>query len=277
MNTIIWHFTLDIKEHCWHKISKSKGSIFLLSESCYHIVETIYSILTVPKWNYHEAFLRAIIWILRQSHWRAFSIMKAWVVVYLWVVVFLLLFETQTNGLQVDMDCQDHDKCGEHGKCIKHMMSANESQNQCQCEETYTSIENPCDYKQKRQLTAFLLSLFLGPFGADWFYLAKDSTSYTFIGVTKLLLSFWLVSCCVAFCSTCIAGIAGGFKRDYKLMIKDNCRNTFCIPCGSNISCICVTIFNIYILGPFVWWIVDLARILAGTFRDGNGQDLLPF
>ena len=183
------------------------------------------------------------------------------------LVVFLMLFATQTNGLQVDMDCQDPDKCGEHGKCIKHIISANETRNQCQCEETYISLEKPCDYKQKRQLVAFLLSLFLGPFGADWFYLSQNRAPYIGIGVTKLLFSIWpIVLCCTATCSTCMAG---RFRMNYELRMNSTCVTIL----GCCICCICV----ILILGPGVWWIADFARILAGTFPDGNSQDLFPF
>ena len=42
-------------------------------------------------------------------------------------------------------------------------------------------------------------------------------------------------------------------------------------------GCIICLFMIILILGPFVWWIVDFASILAETFPDGNGQDLIPF
>ena len=100
------------------------------------------------------------------------------------VVTIMLLCATAKHTYchqvdKVNMECQDPDNCGGHGKCIvQEAISVNQSRNQCQCEEAYTSLKSPCDYRQKSQLVAFLLSLFLGPFGADWFYLAQDSGSY---------------------------------------------------------------------------------------------------
>ena len=51
--------------------------------------------------------------------------------------------------------------------------------------------------------------------------------------------------------------------------------------CGNILGCLiyllCMTVFIILLFGPLIWWIVDFVRILAGTFPDGNGQDLIPF
>ena len=59
-------------------------------------------------------------------------------------------------------------------------------------------------HTQKSQLTAFLLSLFLGWLGADWFYLARQDGSYIAIGIVKLLITLLGGSNC-----ECLSGIFG--------------------------------------------------------------------
>ena len=44
-----------------------------------------------------------------------------------------------------------------------------------------------CSYQQKPQLDSFLISIFVGIFGVDWFYLARGNGVYIFAGVMKLL------------------------------------------------------------------------------------------
>lgn len=71
----------------------------------------------------------------------------------------------------------------------------------CECDEGWINKDNKvCSYKQKLQLIAFLLSFFLGTFGADWFYLSvcNPCDCYSCVGVVKLLTVggagvWWLV------------------------------------------------------------------------------------
>jgi hypothetical protein len=44
-----------------------------------------------------------------------------------------------------------------------------------------------CSYQQKPQLDSFLISVFVGIFGADWFYLSRGNGWYIFAGIVKLL------------------------------------------------------------------------------------------
>ncbi|KAH3759535.1 hypothetical protein Pelo_8621 [Pelomyxa schiedti] len=67
----------------------------------------------------------------------------------------------------------------------------------CVCNEPYITLSadddnriadsTACNYEGKSKLTAFLLSFFVGSFGADWFYLARGSGGYIAAGVFKLL------------------------------------------------------------------------------------------
>ncbi|KAH3762826.1 hypothetical protein Pelo_5329 [Pelomyxa schiedti] len=67
----------------------------------------------------------------------------------------------------------------------------------CVCNEPWITLDvdnndrmadsTACNYEGKSKLTAFLLSFFVGSFGADWFYLARGSGGYIAAGVFKLL------------------------------------------------------------------------------------------
>ena len=93
---------------------------------------------------------------------------------------------------------QDSRPCRDHGYC-KTPVYTDPSHTICECDKGWKSTKAPCDYQAKNWLVAFLLSFFLGEFGADWFYLANGSGSYIAIGVVKLFLNYftfgiwWLV------------------------------------------------------------------------------------
>ena len=72
--------------------------------------------------------------------------------------------------------------------------------NICECKSGYIKWQNgtTCGYQQSEQLTTFLLSLFVGGLGVDWFVLAKGNGGYIAAGVFKLLTGgglgiWWLV------------------------------------------------------------------------------------
>lgn len=92
--------------------------------------------------------------------------------------------------------CQVDSDCGIHARC--YHSSNNETI--CICEEGYirTGKSTTCNYKQRDKLVAFLLSLFVGALGMDWFYLARTSEGYIVAGVFKLITCggcgiWWLV------------------------------------------------------------------------------------
>ena len=83
------------------------------------------------------------------------------------------------------LPCNSTLGCGDHGYC-KTPVYTDPSHTICECDKGWKSTEVPCDYQAKNWLVAFLLSFFLGEFGADWFYLANGSGTYIAIGVVKL-------------------------------------------------------------------------------------------
>ncbi|KAI8804997.1 hypothetical protein BJ742DRAFT_741721 [Cladochytrium replicatum] len=88
----------------------------------------------------------------------------------------------------VDFDCN-------HGECA----SFNQTTNYCVCDKNWkTNNGTPCSYEQTSKLVAFLVSLFVGELGVDWFILAKGNAGYIVAGVFKLLTGggagiWWLV------------------------------------------------------------------------------------
>lgn len=100
------------------------------------------------------------------------------------------------HARQFSSECLFDADCN-HGTCRQR--SHQTPTWQCECNEPYTSADDEiCNYKQKNKLTAFLLSIFVGWFGADWFYLARGHAAYIVAGIFKLLTAgglgvWWLV------------------------------------------------------------------------------------
>ena len=134
----------------------------------------------------------------------------------------------------------------------------------CKCDEGYTSIVTPCDYVQKRQNTAFCLSIGLGGFGADWFYLANGSSLYVGIGVLKMLLFLTavagFVTCIVIFFKTVWA--QGSFHFSGWASVRHK-------------RIIGLVISVVFLVAALTWWLVDWIRVLTGQFHDGNGHELI--
>lgn len=136
------------------------------------------------------------------------------------------------------------DSCSNNGVCL--------TSGKCRCEDGYTTYpknHNPqCNYKQKKRLTAFLLSFFLGAWsGAGYWYLGITDMA---IAQLMVFVSFIFVICC------------------YLCTIDDSKANekeeSFCS------NCIEFT-FSIVMLAL---WINALVSIASNDFTDGNGATL---
>ena len=142
------------------------------------------------------------------------------------------------------MTCHDDDDCGDRGRCRN---------DKCVCDKGYITWKKsgPCSYKQENKLTSFLISFFVGVLGIDWFVLSKGSARYIVTGVVKLILS---CGCCANICSF----LGQVFKEIEERL------------------CVCLSII-LFSCGSGVWYLVDLIRILADAFPDGNGAPLEPW
>jgi len=98
-------------------------------------------------------------------------------IILILVLTCIVLVSAQT--------CNNTEDCSNNGLC---------SNNQCHCFSGYITHESVvgCNYRQKSRLTAFMLELFLGEFGAGWFYLDRNE-----FAIPVIVLTLFLV-CCVA-------------------------------------------------------------------------------
>ncbi len=111
-------------------------------------------------------------------------------------------------------------------------------------------IHNYLTAKRKSQLVAFLLSFFVGSYGADRFYL-----EYNGVGAGKLVLTLFLcIAPCVPLCLVCCKSEKKGGAATVLVAI--------CILCAS--------------LGIFIWWIIDWVLIVQNNITDGNGYGMVP-
>ena len=134
------------------------------------------------------------------------------------------------------------------------------------CEYGFTTYNPPddtmCNYKQKSQLTALLLSLFLGQFGAGRFYVGD-----TVLGTIKLLLI--LMGCCLTcICSLCIAPCLGYEGMKISTDINDHKEGGLFALCCGVIPFVCSS------CALSIWWIVDIILFATNSIKDGNGVDL---
>ena len=150
-----------------------------------------------------------------------------------------------TSSPTIHPNCTDEVTCSAAGTCKKD--------GTCDCIWGYVT-HNPsqkntyCNYQQKEQLIAFLLSMFLGGFaGGRWYIddypLAAIKTSLIFIG------------CCIG----CIcAAILGKTTK----------------PERSAVGCFPVCLASTVVI---IWCIVDIILFALNQIPDGNGVELAPW
>lgn len=158
----------------------------------------------------------------------------------------------QEKSDKLEFICAGENDCNHHGVCINKTV--------CRCDPGWIEGKDaagiplgPCSYKQSTKKSAFLFSIFLGSFGADWFYLSRKTALYIVVGIVKLL--FGLLS------FPSIPAMKYGIEPPQDQATSFRMR-------------VVISFIN---LVTIVWWIVDWARILANKFPDGNGVPLLPW
>ena len=125
-----------------------------------------------------------------------------------------------------------------------------------------TSIDNGtaiyCNYEQKEQLIAFLLSLFLGYFAVGRFYCELWLTA-------GLKLALTVGMPCLICCVTCIFGVS--------IMGNKSSRSSSGV-CGAAVAG-CGTCFTIIVsLAIFGWALADVILFALNKIDDGNGVEL---
>jgi len=164
-------------------------------------------------------------------------------------VYFALMSKTcKVNSNEV-YNCTDNSDCNYKGICT--------SKNVCQCDDGYITFpqnhSTDCNYKQKSAKTALLLQLFLGLFGAGYFYLGVID-----LGLGELFL-FW-----GGFIFVCMLGCI-------IVCVKNNQEQN---PNYDIVSAITNLFICLVMVGSFIWWIYSMVTIGNGTQLDGNGATL---
>eukprot|EP01088_Endostelium_zonatum_P003072 TRINITY_DN1406_c0_g1_i1.p1 TRINITY_DN1406_c0_g1~~TRINITY_DN1406_c0_g1_i1.p1 ORF type:complete len:196 (-),score=11.05 TRINITY_DN1406_c0_g1_i1:72-638(-) len=137
--------------------------------------------------------------------------------------------------------CPELDDCHGHGECLNQT---------CICQEYYGRAN--CSYQLKSQEAAFIIAVFLGPIGADQFYLG-----YTGLGLLKLFLTI-VVFCIFPFLPTCCLPCT--FENSK--LTKRNATVAWATTCGGALTC-------------GLWWAIDSSIILWGNVHDSNGFPLV--
>lgn len=78
----------------------------------------------------------------------------------------------------IGSQCTSSQDCG-NGSCEPD----GPSRFACKCDDGYLSVNGVCNYRQKTQVAAFLLSFFFGIIGVDYFYLSTCQPCDCYIGL----------------------------------------------------------------------------------------------
>lgn len=154
--------------------------------------------------------------------------------------------ETLLRSLQSDFNCiSNQDSCSGHGTCT-------EDKTNCVCDYGFATSKDSlvkCDYVSKKQLTAFLLELFVG-FGAGHFYTER----YLFASLKLVAFLFGIYIICL-------------FPLSAKC-ISEKCESDFLVIITSCFYYICA-------LGLAFWFIYDLVMFGLNKYNDGHGNALV--
>eukprot|EP00484_Ammonia_sp_Unknown_P027638 CAMPEP_0197036012 /NCGR_PEP_ID=MMETSP1384-20130603/13639_1 /TAXON_ID=29189 /ORGANISM="Ammonia sp." /LENGTH=214 /DNA_ID=CAMNT_0042466137 /DNA_START=44 /DNA_END=688 /DNA_ORIENTATION=+ len=199
-------------------------------------------------------------------------------------VMFVLALESKLTNSQSSTTCSETTTCSARGVCVVPVPS-DTSASLCVCDNGYTTHPMPatntasdvvyCNYQQRQQLTAFLLSFFVGWTGADRFYVGD-----WIVAVFKLLYCT-LITCCLVWCLLpCTIYMASNRYEPVSTEAAEDAivqrilrnvvmlRNT--VAMGA-IQCCCLFLWA---LGCIVWCLTDVILFGLNDVKDGNGVQL---
>jgi len=159
------------------------------------------------------------------------------------LIICCFLAYNPINALNVT--CPTDDTLGECGGPQRG--TCNTTTGNCTCNEQYAGLN--CNYTRKSRLVAFLLSIFVGTYGADRFYLGLIGSA---VGKLIITLAFILACCC-----------GGVVKAAISAGDSDSA--------GSIAAIVICVIGCLLFLAEFIWWLVDVIRIGTGALHDSKG------
>ena len=131
-------------------------------------------------------------------------------------------------------------------------------------------------YSERKQLVALLLSIFLGEFGADRFYVGLYASAC-------LKLLFPLMLCFAVFLIFCIAGLITGGQAlrgtltDFDYASQDNVGLWHSLTqAGGCLAGITTCLLPCGCCAWLIWILVDIVLFAINDIRDEDGYDLKP-
>lgn len=177
--------------------------------------------------------------------------------------ILLSLLCYSTNAQNETTICVSEINCRARGVCINDASYPNGWY--CLCNDGYTTFPEPdvnsplvyCNYQQKDQLVAFLLSFFVGFFAAGRFYVEDFMMAGIKIGLNVG------IGCIGGICLSCVAGVSG---------LSDlGSGGAGCCACFAGLyGCV----VSLAITG---WLIADWVLFGINDITDGNGVELKPW
>ena len=180
------------------------------------------------------------------------------------------------------IDQEAEKPCGDHGRCFVPFRNTSATNltdygTYCKCELTYgtrPSDRNPCEYELRSQEVSFLLSVFLGYFGMDWWYQSQNHWLYILVGFLKLLLTVVPISVFLG-CSDRLGVLMWEWQMRETYKSYGHVHRTKLQSISFYITLICMLL-------ALIWWVVDF--VLIGLTNnennlklDGNGVCLQRF
>lgn len=186
-------------------------------------------------------------------------------------ILFSICNGQQSSEISNTGDCESEIQCSARGVCI---INSDDNTWYCKCNDGYTTYPIPnstssddpnniyCNYEQKQQLVAFLLSFFVGFFAAGRFYAQLWMTAGLKIGLNVGLGCFGM---CIVSCVTGVSVSTG---------MANNSRSGCCAKFMGCVGCCYVFLVS---LGIFAWLITDWILFGLNELPDGNGVELKPW
>ena len=149
------------------------------------------------------------------------------------------------RNLAIEYDCRDE------SKCERKNANCNDDFSICTCYKGYTNVTNGkmCGYEQKRQLTAFLLELFVG-FGAGHFY--RGHYLFASLKLAAFIFGIYII---------CLFPLTAKWVSD-------------CCDCDCLVILVSI-FFYLCACGLAFWFIFDLVQFGKNKYPDKNDVDLL--
>lgn len=183
-------------------------------------------------------------------------------------ILQIWICSAQTNSTDGHIGiCRDEVQCSGNGQCDYQGIRW-----RCICDDGWATFPIPnstssdpiyCNYEQRLQLVAFLLSFFVGWAAAGRFYCGLWLTGGLKIGLCVGL------GCCGCLFVSCITGVSTGlcncFSRDRRT--DDNCCGKICALFGGCYMCVVS-------IGVTVWIIYDWVMFGLNEIEDENGIPL---